>query len=148
MTRFAAPASGHAGSTVGTADDAGRGLDERPRRILIVEDEFLIALELENRLLEAGFKVVGIAVTAREAVHLTASERPDLAIMDIRLAGPEDGVDAAVELFATFGVRSIFASAHSDLETRRRASSASPVGWLQKPYPADALIRLVRAYFQ
>jgi DNA-binding NarL/FixJ family response regulator len=122
--------------------------ERKDARILIVEDEFLIAFELENRLRDAGFEVVGIAVTASEAISLAGSERPALAIMDIRLAGRGDGVDAAIALFATFGIRSIFSSAHNDAETRKRALPASPIGWLQKPYSADAMIRLIRAYIQ
>lgn len=115
-------------------------------RILVVEDDFLISLELEHRLIDAGFNVVGIAVTAGEAVSIAGSQGPDLAVMDIRLADRTDGVEAAIELFTTLGIRSIFVSAHADVETRKRAAPASPVGWLQKPYPAEALIRLIRAH--
>ncbi|WP_260691413.1 response regulator [Rhizobium laguerreae] len=117
-----------------------------PIRILIVEDEFLIALELEYRLRDAGFEVIGIAATAGEALSIATSDRPALAIMDIRLADRTDGIQAAIELHATLGVRSIFASAHADPETRKRAAAASPIGWLQKPYPAEALINLIRQY--
>jgi DNA-binding NarL/FixJ family response regulator len=119
----------------------------RPR-VLIVEDDFLIAMELEHRLLDGGIEVVGTAMTAGEAISLAASGKPDLAIMDIRLAGRRDGVDAAIELFSTLGIRSIFASAHADNETRKRAAPASPIGWLQKPYSADDLLRLVRGFYQ
>lgn len=121
-----------------------RGTEPEDLGILIVEDEFLIALELESSLLDAGYRVVGIAVTAKEAVAMARSEQPDLAVMDIRLADRSDGVEAAVELFDTFGIRSIFASAHADAETRKRAAPAKPVGWVQKPYSAEALIRLIR----
>lgn len=119
-----------------------------PARILIVEDEFLIAMELEYRLMEAGIEVVGTAVTAEEAIAIAKSEKPDLAIMDIRLAGRRDGVDAAIELFSSYGIRSIFASAHADLDTRKRAAPASPIGWLQKPYPVEELLILVKTYYQ
>jgi hypothetical protein len=64
----------------------------------------------------------------------------------IRLAGVRDGVEAAIELFSSFGVRSIFASAHADTATQKRAAPASAIGWLQKPYPAEQLIALVRIY--
>jgi len=114
--------------------------------ILVVEDDFLIALELENRLLDAGYRVVGIAASASEAFTLGDRERPDLVVMDIRLVGRRDGVDAAIELFKEFGIRSIFASAHADPQTRERAAPANPIGWVQKPYPADALIRLIRDF--
>jgi two-component system, response regulator PdtaR len=122
--------------------------EEAPVRILIVEDDFLIALELENRLIDAGFEVTGIAITAGEALSMATLERPALAIMDIRLADRTDGVEAATELFNAFGIRSIFASAHADAKTRERAALASPIGWVQKPYPAEALIRLINEYLR
>ncbi|KJX90016.1 histidine kinase response regulator hybrid protein (plasmid) [Agrobacterium tumefaciens] len=123
-----------------------RGTEPEDLRILIVEDEFLIALELESSLLDAGYKVVGIAVTATEAVAMARAEQPNLAVMDIRLADRTDGVEAAIELFGMFGIRSIFASAHADEETRKRAAPARPIGWVQKPYSADALIRVIRDF--
>jgi DNA-binding NarL/FixJ family response regulator len=111
---------------------------------LVIEDDYLVALELEDRLLQAGFEVIGIAGSAEEALEIASSQRPDLAIVDIRLAGLRDGVDAAKELSADLGVRSIFATAHADSETKRRAEPAKPLGWLQKPYSSEALIALVK----
>jgi two-component system, response regulator PdtaR len=125
-----APADGKSGSAL------------RPVRILVVEDDYFVAIELEHRLKEAGFEVVGIAGTADEALEM-ASQRPELAIMDIRLAGLRDGVDAAIELLARFGVPSIFATAHGDQDTRKRAEPAKPLGWLEKPYSPESLIALV-----
>ena len=116
----------------------------RPVRILVVEDDYFVAVELEHRLLQAGFEVIGIAVTADEAVQLAAAHEPDLAIMDIRLIGPGDGIDAAIALQRDFGISSIFASAHGDTETRSRAEAAKPLGWLEKPYSPAALINLVK----
>ncbi|MEA2839553.1 MAG: two-component system, response regulator PdtaR [Methylobacteriaceae bacterium] len=89
--------------------------------------------------------MVGIAATAEEAVKIGRSENPDLAIMDIRLGGHRDGVDAAIELFTTAGIRSIFATAHGDAQTRRRAVQARPLGWVQKPYSPDSVIALVNS---
>lgn len=90
--------------------------------------------------------VTGIAATADEAISRAGSEDPDLAIMDIRLAGRRDGVEAALELYRSLGIRSIFASAHADSDTRKRAAPALPIGWVQKPYPADLLLRLIRDF--
>jgi len=127
-----------------TASSPGeRSHATRPARILLVEDDFLVALELEHRLLEAGFLVVGTASTAEEALELAASEKPELAIMDIRLAGLRDGIDAAKDLNAKLGVPSIFATAHANEAIRKRGEDAKPLGWLQKPYSTDALITLV-----
>lgn len=113
-------------------------------RILIVEDDYFVASELEATLIDAGFDVVGIAASAEEASALARAERPLLAIMDIRLVGPRDGVDAALELFRRDGIRSLFATAHQDPRTRERAAAASPLGWISKPYRAEAVIELIR----
>lgn len=115
----------------------------RPAKVLIVEDEYLVAMVLEGRLLDAGFDVIGIAATGKQAYQLAASERPEIALMDIRLLGNMDGVEAAIELLAQFGIRSIFTSAHADVETRKRAAAARPLGWVQKPYVADHVIDLL-----
>lgn len=112
-------------------------------RVLIVEDDYLVALELEHHLREAGLAVVGTAATAEEALDIAAREKPEIAIMDIRLASARDGVDAATQLNATFGIRSIFATAHTDEAIRKRGQAADPLGWLQKPYPIERLIALI-----
>jgi two-component system, response regulator PdtaR len=113
-------------------------------RVLIVEDDFLIAMQTESALTDAGFHVVGIATTAEEAIELTREHRPQIAVMDIRLAGRRDGIEAAGELFRNFGVRCVFATAHDDQRTRERAQPFAPLGWLAKPYTMASLITLVR----
>ncbi len=113
-------------------------------RILIVEDDYLVAMEAEAALVEAGFEAAGIATSAEEAVKLAKSERPTLAVMDIRLIGRRDGVDAALEIFRETGVRCIFATAHHTLETRARAAPTAPLGWLPKPYSMDDLVETIR----
>ncbi len=87
---------------------------------------------------------VGIAGSAEEAVLLARQHEPLLAVMDIRLAGQRDGIDAAGELFRELGIRCIFATAHDDLRTRSRAEPFAPLGWLAKPYTMTSLIALVR----
>ena len=62
-----------------------------------------------------------------------SSQRPALCVMDIRLAGSRDGIEAAIEIFMAHGIRCIFATAHADPEARVRAEKAVPHGWLQKP---------------
>jgi DNA-binding response OmpR family regulator len=114
-------------------------------RILIVEDDYLVAAALEGGLTEAGLKVVGVASSADEAVQLAGAQRPTLAIMDIRLNGRRDGVDAALEIFQSTGVRCIFATAHHDSPTRTRAQPAAPLGWLGKPYTVDSVIAMIKA---
>ena len=114
-------------------------------RILIVEDDVLVSTQMEIALNEAGFEIVGTAASGEEALHLAELHQPDLAVMDIRLAGEKDGIDTALELFGLRGIRCIFASAHSDDDAHRRATAASPLGWLQKPYMMESLALLVRS---
>jgi DNA-binding NarL/FixJ family response regulator len=114
-------------------------------RILIVEDDFLIAMEAENALLSAGFTVIGVATAADEALALARVDKPALAVMDVRLAGRRDGVDAAGDLFRELGVRCVFATAHDDQQVRARAELFEPLGWLTKPYTMTSLVRLVQA---
>jgi two-component system, response regulator PdtaR len=120
-------------------------LTKPPARILVVEDDFLIATEIEIALSEAGFEVVGVAISAEEAVAFAESQKPALVVMDIRLAGERDGIQAAIEIFQRFGIRCIFATAHSDQRSFDRAKPAMPLGWLQKPYSLVSLLNAVRA---
>lgn len=130
-----------------TLDDASSGSDkgtaELPK-VLIVEDDYLVASEIEGALIEAGFDVVGVAESAEEAIEIAAAKRPALAVMDVRLNGSPDGIDAARELFETYGTRSVFATAHHDAEIRERAKPANPLGWIPKPYTMLSLIQIVR----
>jgi DNA-binding NarL/FixJ family response regulator len=129
-------------------DDARRPLDPRKQeatRLLIVEDDFLIAMEAEAALSEAGFSVLDVASTAEEAFALARQHQPEVVVMDIRLAGQRDGIDAAGDLYRELGLRCIFATAHDDQLTRARAEPYGPLGWLTKPYTMASLVRLVRA---
>jgi two-component system, response regulator PdtaR len=122
------------------------GSDERiepPARILVVEDDFLVAAEIEIALSDAGFDVAGVAASAAEAVELARSQRPALIVMDVRLVGEHDGIHAAVEIFRTLGIRCIFATAHYDQHSLERAKPAMPLGWLQKPYSMVSLVDAV-----
>jgi DNA-binding response OmpR family regulator len=126
-------------------DGAVAGQSSKETSILIVEDDLLIASEMEATLYEAGFAIAGIAATAGEALELALAGSPTLAVMDIRIAGDRDGIDTALELFRSHGIRCIFASAHSDQDARQRAEPAAPLGWLQKPYSMASLTATVRA---
>jgi DNA-binding NarL/FixJ family response regulator len=116
---------------------------QEPARILVVEDDFLIAMQTEAALAAAGFHVIGTAATAEHALELAEKERPALAVMDIRLASKRDGIDAARELYHELNIRCIFATAHDDEQTRKRAAPYAPLGWLAKPYTTASLIALV-----
>jgi len=113
-------------------------------RIMIVEDDHFIALEMESAFQDAGFDVVGVGTSAEEAIQLAADHRPQLAVMDIRLNGVRDGIDAAIDLFSLFQIRCVFATAHQTAEIRQRAEPAKPLAWVPKPYTMPSLIEVVR----
>lgn len=134
------------GALVFSRDDAS-GADKAPAaaRVLIVEDDFLVASDMETALSDAGIEVAAIAGSAEEALRLAQTEAPTLAVMDIRLAGKRDGVDAALELYRQHGIRCVFATAHSDDNTRTRAKPAHPLAWVAKPYSMASLVDAVRS---
>lgn len=78
-------------------------------------------------------------------MRLAEELRPDLIVMDVRLSGGRDGIDAAVEIRAATGIRSVFATAYGDPATRARADLASPAGWVSKPYTIEALAAAIRS---
>jgi DNA-binding NarL/FixJ family response regulator len=128
----------------GDATGASASSEKAPR-ILVVEDDFLVSAEIEAVLTAAGFEVVAVATSADEAVRLAGAENPRVVVMDVRLDGGRDGVDAAIEIFESLGIRSVFTTAYHDGETRRRAAPATPLGWLAKPYTMESLVVALRA---
>lgn len=119
--------------------------DGEARRILIVEDEFLVSLDIGEALQSAGFVVTGVAASFDEAIALAAETDPDLVLMDIRLRGPRDGIEAAIEIKRRFGLQCVFVSAHVDELTRERAQAAVPLGWISKPFSSQRLLEMVRS---
>jgi diguanylate cyclase (GGDEF)-like protein/PAS domain S-box-containing protein len=103
-------------------------------RILIVEDEKIIALDLRRRLEKFGYKVVGTSSRGDEAVSVCDSERPDLVLMDIMLSGGDDGVVAATEIKDRFQIPVVFLTAYADEATLQRAKIAEPIGYVLKPF--------------
>lgn len=106
-------------------------ITDRPLRILIVEDEILIALELESLLQDAGHDVVGIAASSAEALALSQSLDPDLAFVDIHLADGPTGVDVARHLSSEQDVIVLFMTANSK---RIPEDFAGARGVIAKPY--------------
>ena len=122
---------------------AGQRVTGRKLRAIVVEDEFIIALELEMLLAELGIEVVGSASNGEKALSLAASMKPDFVTMDIKLPGELDGISTAVEIFGRHGIRSIFVSAYKDAELFERAQAAKPLGWVRKPVSLGALRAVV-----
>lgn len=102
-------------------------------RVLVVEDEPLVALYLEDALESLGYVCCGIAATAEDALAVAETERPVAALVDIGLRGSRDGIALACELRERFAIAVIFLSGATDAETRQRAETARPRGFLSKP---------------
>jgi two-component system, cell cycle sensor histidine kinase and response regulator CckA len=103
-------------------------------RVLIVEDEGLIAEELRERLSRLGMTVVGTVDTADAAVGLAIDTRPDVVLMDIQIKGARDGVQAAGDIRREVDVPVVYLTAHSDSATLERAKDSGPFGYLLKPF--------------
>lgn len=103
-------------------------------RILIVEDEFAVAMELEDRLENLGYDVVGHELRGREAIDRAQETEPDLVLMDIRLDGRMDGIEAAQQIRNKLHVPVVFVTAYSDDDTLKRAKETAPFGYVIKPF--------------
>ncbi|HET7838222.1 MAG TPA: SpoIIE family protein phosphatase [Rectinemataceae bacterium] len=108
-------------------------------RILIVEDEALSALAIKSYLEDCGFSVGEVLSSGEEAVAAAAETEPDVVLMDIKLDGPIDGVEAAERITKGLRIPVIFLTAYSDSETLRRASLTEPFGYVVKPIDERAL---------
>ena len=108
-------------------------------KILIVEDEPIVSLDLKEELEEFGCEVVGIAESAEEALAAAEACRPDMALMDIHIVGAMDGVQTAQMLLCGYDVPSVFLTSYSDEGTVLRASRQMPYGYLTKPFQSAEL---------
>jgi DNA-binding NarL/FixJ family response regulator len=118
-------------------------------QILVVEDDALVAGYIRDVLEESGYGVLGAASTGAEAFALAAAQQPRLALVDIMLAGPLDGIAVAQELRERFGVPSIFLSGVDDPAIIEQARIARPLGFLPKPFrPSQVFNALERALKQ
>ena len=108
-------------------------------RILIVEDEVIVREDLRDSLEGLGYEVVGVAVAGREAISKTQELRPDLVLMDVRLKGDMDGIEAAQSIRARYTLPVVFLTAFADERTIARAAAACPYGYLTKPFNERAI---------
>lgn len=113
----------------------------RPLRLLVVEDEALSAEAVCMALSDLGHMVCGTAATEAEAVEIAGRDRPDVALMDVRLAGG-DGIAAARRLHTDYGIRSIFLSGYADHGMMARITETYPLGVVHKPF-SHAQLKIV-----
>lgn len=106
----------------------------KPPRILIVEDEAIVARDIAQQLQTLGYETAGIAANAQEAVRLAEQHRPELVLMDIQLGGPVDGISAAEDIRLRFQLPVVFLTAYSADEILQRAKLTEPFGYILKPF--------------
>lgn len=103
-------------------------------RIVIVEDEGIVAKDLEKRLTLLGYTVAGRAVTGEDAVETVGVLSPDMVLMDIMLKGEMDGIEAAAQIHQRYDIPVIFLTAYTDMKTLERAKVTQPFGYIVKPF--------------
>lgn len=108
-------------------------------RILVVEDEVLVARDLEATLKKQGFEVAGLCRTGEEALEAVRRDRPQVVLMDIRLGSAMDGIETAARLRQEASLPVVFLTGHADEETLVRARGAQPYGYLVKPFHENEL---------
>ena len=107
--------------------------------ILVVEDESIVAMDLQHRLVQLGYQIAGVASTGADAIEKASRTKPSLVLMDIMLNGGMDGVEAADRIRAKIDVPVIFLTAYSDDTTLQRAKVTEPFGYILKPFEAREL---------
>ena len=111
---------------------------EKPR-ILVVEDESIVAIDLSHTLTSLGYEVVATVGTGEEALKLLGEYRPDLVLMDIQLRGELDGIQVAEKIQTTLRIPVIYLSAYSDAKTLSRAKLTEPYGYIMKSFDHNDL---------
>jgi PAS domain S-box-containing protein len=104
------------------------------KRIMLVDDEAIITMQLEKRLASMGYEVVGVASSGEESLSMAREQRPDLVLMDIVMPGEMDGIDAASQIRSELAIPIIFLTAFADESHIGRAKQADPFGYIVKPF--------------
>ncbi len=124
------------------------GTDDRDTRILVVEDDGIIAFDIVTRLRKLDYGDVAVAATGADAICQAERVRPHLVFMDVTLKGDIDGIAAAEIIHGRFGSAIVYVTAHSDSSIRDRAMATSPAGYILKPFTTGDLICAIRSALQ
>jgi two-component system, response regulator PdtaR len=121
-------------------------MDHKPR-LIVAEDDLLIAWAVRVGLADQGYEVCGWADSGSEAVRLAELHRPDVAVVDFGLADGTDGMAAAREISSRLGIPVVMCSAHADANAgaQRVLDEVAVVGWVSRPYRISDLNRLIAA---
>jgi len=102
--------------------------------IMVVEDERIVAADIQDRLRALGYGVTALVTTGEEAEQVATETRPDLVLMDIMLKGQMDGIEAAERITSNLNIPVVFLTAHADETTLQRAKITAPFGYILKPF--------------
>lgn len=116
---------------------------EKKPRILIVEDEPILALELKEDLQELGCVVADVVSDGDMVLHNFLKARPDVILMDIKLHGFRDGIDSAIQIRGFYQTPIVFLSSYAEADVADRLSRTAPYAFLQKPYEPSQLQQLI-----
>lgn len=116
-------------------------------KILIVEDEIIVATDIEDTLVSLGYLVSGILSSGEDAIEHAQAHRPDLVLMDIMLEGDIDGITTANNIRQQFNIPVIFLTAYSNEKTIERAKIAKPYGYILKPFRETDLYTSIEIAF-
>jgi signal transduction histidine kinase len=103
-------------------------------KVLIVEDEAIVAADLANKLEHLGYRVSGSVPSGEEAIAIAGEQRPDIVLMDIRLSGSLDGIETAERIRRAHAIPVVYVTAHSDPDTITKALGTDPFGYILKPF--------------
>jgi FOG: CheY-like receiver len=117
-------------------------------RILVVEDEHIVAMGIKRMLKSLGYTVTGVASSGEDAVSKAESTFPDVVLMDIMLKGDMDGVEAAKEIRERFDVPVVYLTAYSDNKILERAKRTEPFGYIIKPFDERDLYSSIEVALQ
>jgi signal transduction histidine kinase len=112
-------------------------------KILVVEDERIIAFDIKNCLEKSGYTVPAIASYGEQAIEKAAEFRPDLVLIDVMLKGKMSGIEAAVEISSRFNIPVVYLTAYSDTSNLQKAKTTQPFGYIFKPFAENQLITTI-----
>jgi CheY-like chemotaxis protein len=120
---------------------------EKAIRILLVEDEVILSMTMKEQIKNIGYSIAQSVPTGEKAIAAVKANPPDLILMDIRLAGEIDGIDAAISIKSESDIPVIFITGYDDKAIRERAEKTDPLAFLIKPPKMSVLKEIIDSLF-
>ena len=114
-------------------------------KIMIIEDEILVAMTIRNKLTKRGYEVCQFFTSGEEALKNIEKEKPDIVLMDINLEGKMNGIETAQQINKTLNIPIIYVTGYSDKEIMDRAKASKPAGYLIKPFDFEVLLHTINS---